>query len=602
MTAIANAFAEQTTNQSTTSTTYGAVSGAQLASSNFVAGQKYLILVGAQTSRSLSSGNGGLRVAHGGTAFAELEWVYQPNLANTRLSYFAFVVWTAVSGEAIDLQMKATTGTTNADQIVLWSVRLDADLTEGTDWHSNVNTTSNALGTAFENGASVTFTPANANDIWLLLHEHQATANLATSQGESRADLSGGTTANWGLVSEEGEDTAVDIHFHAFLRAISLPASSHTFRVQGRSESADVFTHLRSAVFALNLSKFKDVSQVFTATAVGYSTTSWASAVQTLAHTKTVDGNVLILAANVDDLAATTTTATHRLQVDNVDQPGTQTADIYPTSPTDNDSTDQGAWHLFTRESLTANITIDHDGHSNVATTPTYSDRALVCFSMELAAAGGITEADGNASGAATVASVAAAIWNVVTAAAGIAASAVVGAALWLSVASGAGVGTPAATGATVLQTVGSATAVATPEALAATVWATVFQSAGAATGTAEGADGAFGGQGTATGVATATGSSAATAGVEANAAGAATVLASAATVSLSAGASVGTAAVQADGVDAAAGSTAQAFGSAAVSGVSGTTAGSVASASGVAMTEALTATWIPCGVDGGVD
>jgi len=390
MTAIANAFAEQTTNQTRTgATTFANVSGAVIASGDFVAGQKYLILVSCQSSLSVSSANFRLRVAHGGTAFADSEYSVQPNLANTRMPYLYFTVWTAVASEDITLQHATDVAgnTVSTDQAVLFAMRLDADLTENTDWFYNENTTSNPLGVTFEDGASVAFTPAVASHLWLLLYRHQRTASAATSQGESWADLSGGTAANWGLWSVEGELTTSDIHFSSFARAISLPASAHTFKAQGRSETADVFTHLRSAVFALDLGKFKDASQVFTAGAVGYSTTSWASAVATLAHTKTVNGNVLIITGNIDDLAANTTTATHRLQVDNVDQPDTQTSDIYPTSPANNDSTDQAGFAIFTRENITANITIDHDGHSNVATTPTYSDRALVCFSMELAAA-----------------------------------------------------------------------------------------------------------------------------------------------------------------------------------------------------------------------
>jgi hypothetical protein len=389
MTAIANAFTAVTTADTHTGdTVFSDVPGASIADTEFVDGQKYLILVGCQSSLSVSSSNFRLQVLHGTTPFADSEYSVQPNLANTRLPYLYFTVWTAVAGEGIKLQHKVdvSTATVSTDQVVLFAMRLDADLTENTDWFYNENTTSNPLGVAFEDGASVTFTPGVASHLWLLLYRHQRTASAVTSQGESRADLSGGTAGNWGLWSVEGELAANDIHFSSFARAISLPASAHTFKVQGRSETADIFTHLRSAVFALDLGKFKDASQVFTATPVGYTTgTSWADAIATLAHTKTVSGDVLILAANIDDLNANTTTATHRLQVDNVDQPDTQTADIYPTAPANNDSTDQAGFSIFTRAAITANIQIDHDGHSNVATTPTYSDRALVCFSMELA-------------------------------------------------------------------------------------------------------------------------------------------------------------------------------------------------------------------------
>ena len=110
--------------------------------------------------------------------------------------------------------------------------------------------------------------------------------------------------------------------------------------------------------------------------------------------------------------------------------------------------------------------------------------------SLKAAAAGGVIEADGSASGTGASSVIAAALWNTVIAAAGVAASVVAGAALWLTVIASVGVaGGDAPSGA-------------------------FFQGAGASVGvgTADGLGAAYGASpGSATGLATVSGTSGAT-------------------------------------------------------------------------------------------
>jgi hypothetical protein len=188
-----------------------------------------------------------------------------------------------------------------------------------------------------------------------------------------------------------------------------------------------------------------------------------------------------------------------------------------------------------------------------------------------------IVEAVGSAAGVATVASVAAAIWNGVTAAAGLATSAVAGVALWLAVATAPGVATGSAASATVLEGVGAAVGVAAASGVGALVLPTQGASAGAAVGTADGADGAaIGSDATATGSATASAIGAAAVGAPASSAGAATVLASSATIKPATGAAAGTAAASGAGTTVLAGA-----GSAAGIGTAAAVTGAVASTTG---------------------
>lgn len=396
MAAIANDYAEVTTEQTRTgATTYADVSGAEIPSSSFVAGQKYLLWVRASMRHSSTSAGGRVRVAHGSTPFADSEWAFEPAVVANRLAYFWFHVWTAVASEKIVLQIAtdSAAATTGADQITLFAMRLDADLTENTDWFFNEDTGDDDLSATFLNGGSVTFTPSQANQRWLCMTMAQHEPVGVAQQHESRMNLSGGTSFTGGLESIEPEDATNDIMFFSYARAFSLPASSHTLVEQSREEVEAGGSRLHSKAFALNLDKFKDVTQEFTAGPNAYSTTAWASVVEGFTHTKTVNGNVLILACCIDNYDAAADFAHHRLQVDNVDEPDTQTSDDYDYSGTNNDSTDQSRWALFTRENISANPVIDHDGYaSNVGVD--FLDSALVCFSMELAAAGVVVEDD----------------------------------------------------------------------------------------------------------------------------------------------------------------------------------------------------------------
>lgn len=391
MTAIANAFAEVTTEQTHTGdTVFTDVPGAEITSGNFVTGQKYLLLVGYSARHSSSNGQGRVRVAHGTTGFADSEYSFEPVNAASRIRKLWFHVWTAVSGEKVVLQQATDAGanTTGVDQCVLWAARLDADLIENTDWFFNHNSTSTDLTATFASGASVTWTPGTASDIWLLMTMAQHNPAVVTVQYESRMDLSGGTAFTGGLNSIEPEDATNDLAFFSYARAISLPASSHTLAEQSREETDSAGTREHSKAFALNLSKFKDVSQSFAGSLSALNTgTAWEDPLSALSHTKTVDGDVLCLVCDIDDHASLGTTFGHRMQVDNVDQPDTQGTDNYDYRGTLNDSTDQESFSMFSREAITANITLDHDAYNKASGAGmTYTDRAAVVFSMELAA------------------------------------------------------------------------------------------------------------------------------------------------------------------------------------------------------------------------
>jgi hypothetical protein len=193
MAAIAHASRVNTTNQTTTSTTYVDATNGDIASGNLTTGEKYLLLAMAQFGPNNSAQGCFIRVVHGSTAFDDSEQLFAASQATRRTPYFWWTVWTAVSGEDINLQFRSNANnvpTASLDFIVLLAINLSDDVTENTDWVSAERSTDDALTTSFLDGASITFTPGSASD-WLVLTNGQYTSSADTVSQISRMGRSG---------------------------------------------------------------------------------------------------------------------------------------------------------------------------------------------------------------------------------------------------------------------------------------------------------------------------------------------------------------------------------------------------------------------------
>jgi hypothetical protein len=148
MAAIAHASRVNTTNQTTASTTYIDATNGDIASGSFTTGDKYLILAMAQLGVNNSFQGVFLRVVHGSTAFDDSEQLWANSATTRRTPYFWWTVWTAVSGEDINIQYSGNihnVGAPSLDFIVLLAINLSDDVTENTDWFSAERSTDDAL-------------------------------------------------------------------------------------------------------------------------------------------------------------------------------------------------------------------------------------------------------------------------------------------------------------------------------------------------------------------------------------------------------------------------------------------------------------------------
>lgn len=389
--AIDHAHASVATNQTTSSNTFVDVTGATLASGNFTTSDKYLVVITAQC--TYTSGDGTeMRVVHGSTAFdGSQSWV-DASSTGWRQTYSFMTVWTAVSSEGIALQFRSRNGGANvascnfADVFVM---NLSHDVTENTDWFFAEVSADDAMSTAYEDGASITFTPATASHDWLLL------GNILTDSGAQITNyvtvrMTDGTTVLPQAQVDIGVSTR-DEKLYGLARVVTLPASSATWKMQYKISASTTGNHLHSKIFALDLHKFRNHVIAQTDAGTALSATDWATQIQTASITPDVQGDVWIGAYWSYDKNSSGNMANQRLQVDNSDEPAGQTTAVYDYRG-GIDGTDEEPMMMtaMVTNMTAAAHTIDVDGSVDATTsTPEAETRALWAVTMELAATGG---------------------------------------------------------------------------------------------------------------------------------------------------------------------------------------------------------------------
>ena len=389
MAAIAHAFTEQNTPQTTTSVTYSDVTGASIASGNFTTGKKYLLIITAQSTLNTADDASAIRTLHGSTAFDESEQIQETETLADYGIYQFITVWTAVSGEGIKLQFRPLIDTLQVtiDQIAMFAMNLSDDLTENTDWFFAERATDDTLNIAFTDGAAVTFTPGTAGHDWLVLSYSQIDITSGTLTAISRLSRSGEASS---LLPEARGVISLTTAVPGFLlsRVFNLGASSNTFTEQSASDTDATHTRLHSSIFALNLNKFKNHANAYTEADVALSATDYATQLQTISITPDVVSDTLIGSYCGFDGQSTLREFEFRVQLDEADQPTGQTTDNRQFAAGNND-TDENPCPLITMVTAlsAAAHTIDLDGSvDNTAAASAAQHRTLWAVTMELAA------------------------------------------------------------------------------------------------------------------------------------------------------------------------------------------------------------------------
>ncbi len=388
---IGYSYTEVTSNQTVTGTTaWTDISGASIASSSFIPGRKYLVMINAQISKD--SGNVVLiqcRTLHGSTEFTSSERSRNMGSADTgRFSYMYFTVWTAVSGEGIKVQFAEgnTAGTTNANFVTLTAIDLTR-FVEGVDWHYDVDTTATNVGSitwSTTNNGTITFTPGTAGHDWLVMAYSQVTGASTTANTESRINRSGEASSTLPLISMEGNGGS-EIQAFANMRVFNLGASSNTFEEQSRQDAASGSpSRTMSAVFAINLNKFVAHGNVYTeAETAAFSTTNYATEVQSASITMSAAAHLWAWGFWLCSANSQTVSMRGRMQVDDSDAPAGQTTAAYQRDEA-NDTTDLHGVHNQAVLSVSSGSrTIALDASETTGITNTARNRSIAAVQLE---------------------------------------------------------------------------------------------------------------------------------------------------------------------------------------------------------------------------
>jgi len=388
MAEINHVFVEQTTNQTTSSTTYGDVSGAVITDAQLTDGKKYLIVITAQCRNNDTNNNPFFRTVHGSTEFEGSEFSFNRSFFGAhRFRYVWYTVWTAVASEDVKIQFRqSTSGTTEIDHISMVAINLSDDLTENTDWHFAEDLTDHALAATFgsTDDASITFTP-NGTDDWFVI----ATALLVPSNSgatyETRINATGGVSDTAVIHVHKANDSN-DSFVQTVMKVYTPTSTSTTFECESKGPTGD--DRVYNSVFALNLNKFSQHNQdVQPTTLVCDATNAFATSTEMASTSITPDitGDVWCLVFGTDDSA---NQFKYRMQVENADQPAGQTSDAYDQHG-GLGAADRHMHMMQSIENLASGASRATDLDVTSTTANNHKNRLAMMVTMELAAAGG---------------------------------------------------------------------------------------------------------------------------------------------------------------------------------------------------------------------
>ena len=383
-----HAVSRVTTAHTMSDTSWTDITGATISSGDLTSGNTYLIIATAQFTLDAINSLFGLRLVHGATPteFDDSVFYIDLNSSNSYNSYAYYTIWTAASGEDIDLQGQVAVGTNtmSVDQIVLTAI----DLTDVT-YHSAKDTTDDTLNTTYSDGASVSFSVSSDSDILVLGRTSVENLDLAANT-QTRFNHNSGSDVE-PVVSLEGENSGETV-LHSIMRGYTQTSASgsNTYAIQSRQDAGSSTPDRRgSEIIAIELdTSFTGSDQDYVSTLTAVSDTDFATNLNTISFTPSVTSDSLVMSFAVTEVASSTSGRTQqRIQQDSTDTPSTQTSDSYDFFRR-NDVTDAFGYTIHDIVNVsTGGSTIDSDA-SRDSTIDGIQYRGLVITSLDLAGGG----------------------------------------------------------------------------------------------------------------------------------------------------------------------------------------------------------------------
>ena len=389
---ITNGYRERTSCGSANSTTFQNYSSFNDPENlDMISGNEYLLIVHGTIGADGVNANVGFKIQRDSVDVEGGFLVFEPNVVtsggcagtdepNTEFMFFYQFTGDGNDDFTLDFNNDIGNAVTHSGGSAEWLVIELDDLTTD-QWKSNVVTSDETLGFAWDtpNDPTITFTPVNNNDDWLIMCTTSLNTGATNKQYQSRinevTDAVQRSEASW-----EGEDSADDLYVQTIWDVVTIEDSSHQFDCEAQRTSGGGGTHQRvyGAIFMLNLDAFETDSFSYGASLAVPNT---LGEVETLAHQPATTGDQFMMTQIQLSHATVGILDDFQFQTDGTTDPVNQDDDrdaLYDTN-------DISYWNMMNFVSLDTtshNLDVDLDD-GTVEWTAT--DRFIVAWSMELA-------------------------------------------------------------------------------------------------------------------------------------------------------------------------------------------------------------------------
>jgi hypothetical protein len=381
---VAHGSLFDTTARTLTNNTWAEVTQYAVSATNFVPGNKYLIVARIGFNGNNNGSLFGFQAYHGtnfstATAFTDSRFILEPDRTAAVYGdgFNWFTVWTAVSNENLHFGAQAAVTRTAQfqDFAVMW-ISLTNGLVENSDWYYTASTHSgDATNAYWTNGASCTFD--GGSNAWLILAHTHWTIDSTANRYQMRINFNG-TGYSEAMYEEENaseESTRVAMY------VVTNWTGSKTVRTEYKTDSATTPADCTDTkIFALKLNAFADYfgnynTGTFSLTPVD----TWVSVNSNTTYTASRTGDVAIFAFDVARSAGRSSQQ-HHIKVDSVGVSPSNKCVALPQST-------NGLYGLFSVYMGSLNQgtrSIVVDAMEAVTITPTVTPHSMAIFSMRL--------------------------------------------------------------------------------------------------------------------------------------------------------------------------------------------------------------------------
>lgn len=346
-------------------TNYTDIPGDSLASSNFVPGKEYLLLV--RRRLKITGSELGMKVLHGSTDFSES--IQEGNIFSptNSIHYGWFTLWTAISGEGIKGQYL----TEDAGQTVgvetprILAVEMSQHLLRGRDYFFNEDSGSQLLGTGFTAGATLTFTPPAPGRYLVWAYDQCVTH--ASDSGTSMISRLTVDASEVLRVRQEGKPNA-DLRLLPMCWWVDLDVSSHTINVETAATTGSIHTRQHSAIFMWRMNSMEIWGAGKGLAEIDMGGVAYGDVINSMQFPVFNAGPILCVCSTVCDQNALDTLGRQRMQLDGA----TISADTEDTCTAWDATDEHTSWHASVEDPVSVGR---HTLEQHVSDNPGAGDR-----------------------------------------------------------------------------------------------------------------------------------------------------------------------------------------------------------------------------------